>query len=197
MLRGTSRASKLSANSLTDLIEERSSFRTLTRAVLLSLRILCFASFAASMFLAAIMTWAFLSANILAVSRPIPLAPPAASSLWNIWESYERICTWIVGRRAIPMEKIWTCENPTDWQENLTAHTPTSVNFQTFGPVESRNEQMKKKVHKYRDIYFACKMGEPFPVSEKWSVQENGSKRPPSFLPSSLFGPQCPLISKF
>lgn len=60
-----------------DLIEERSSFRTSMQAASLSFKILCFASFAASMFLAAIITCAFLNANTLAVSRPIPLAPPA------------------------------------------------------------------------------------------------------------------------
>lgn len=76
-LRGRSRAMKLSTNALIDLTEQRSSFRTSTRAFSFSSRISCFALLAASMFLAAMMTWALRSAKIFAVSNPIPLAPPA------------------------------------------------------------------------------------------------------------------------
>lgn len=70
---------KLSAKALIDLSEDKSSLRTSIRAFLLFLRISCLASFAASMFLAAIITCAFLEAKTLAVSKPIPLAPPTYS----------------------------------------------------------------------------------------------------------------------
>lgn len=76
MLRGRLSAKKLSANALTDFNELRSSLRISTRAVLFSSKMRCFASFAASIFLAAIMTWAFRRAKTLAVSKPMPLAPP-------------------------------------------------------------------------------------------------------------------------
>ena len=77
MLRGRSRALKLSKNVLTDFTELRSSCSISTRADLFSSKMSCLASFAASMFLAAIMTWAFRRAKTRAVSKPIPLAPPA------------------------------------------------------------------------------------------------------------------------
>ena len=77
--RGRLRALKLSTNALMDFIEQRSSFRTSTWAASLSLRISCLASFAASMFLAAMTTWAFRRAKTLAVSKPIPLAPPTTT----------------------------------------------------------------------------------------------------------------------
>ncbi|KAG5582509.1 hypothetical protein H5410_053136 [Solanum commersonii] len=76
MLSGRLSAKKLSANALTDFNELRSSFRISIRAVLFSFKMRCFASFAASIFLAAIITWAFLRAKTLVVSKPMPLAPP-------------------------------------------------------------------------------------------------------------------------
>lgn len=89
MLRGRSRAKKLSTNDLIDLNEQRSSLRISTRADSLSCRIRCLASFAASIFLAARMTWTFRRANTLAVSNPIPLAPPANRyDAVNIWSLY-------------------------------------------------------------------------------------------------------------
>lgn len=77
MLRGRSRAMKLSTNDRTDFVEHRSSFIMSTRADLFSCVICCLASSADSMFLAAMITWTFLRANTLVVSNPIPLAPPA------------------------------------------------------------------------------------------------------------------------
>lgn len=77
MLRGRSRARKFSTNDLTDFTEQRSSFIMSTRADSLSCSIICLASFAESMFLAAMMTCAFRRAKTRAVSKPIPLAPPA------------------------------------------------------------------------------------------------------------------------
>jgi len=79
MLRGRARAMKLSTNVLTELTEQRSSFNMSTRADSFSCSMSCLASFADSMFLAAIMTWAFRRAKTRAVSNPIPLAPPAFS----------------------------------------------------------------------------------------------------------------------
>lgn len=77
MLRGRSKARKFFTNELTDFTEQRSSFIMSTRAYSLSCSMSCLASFAESMFLAAIMTWTFLRARTRAVSNPIPLAPPA------------------------------------------------------------------------------------------------------------------------
>lgn len=79
MFKGRLRALNASANALMDFIEHRSSFKTSTRAFSLSLRIFFFASLASFKFLAAIMTCAPRRANTLAVSKPIPLAPPARS----------------------------------------------------------------------------------------------------------------------
>lgn len=76
MLSGRSRALKLSANDLTDRIEQRSSLRTSTFAVLHCSSMKILASFAASIFLAAMITWAPRRASTLAVSNPMPLAPP-------------------------------------------------------------------------------------------------------------------------
>ena len=79
ILRGRLRAMKLSANALMELIEQRSSSKTSTRAVSSSVRIILFASLAAFKFLAAMMTWTLRRANTLEVSNPIPLDPPVFS----------------------------------------------------------------------------------------------------------------------
>ena len=76
MLRGSPVERKVSANDRTDLMEQRSSFRTSTLAEPLDFKILSLEAFPASVFLAAMMTWAPLRAKTLAVSSPIPLAPP-------------------------------------------------------------------------------------------------------------------------
>lgn len=86
MLSGRLRAKKLSANALTDFNELRSSFRISIRALAFSFKICCFASFAASIFLAAIITWAFLRAKTRAVSKPIPLAPPVDKMYTNYFK---------------------------------------------------------------------------------------------------------------
>lgn len=66
----------LSEKARTDFSELRSSSKRSTLADGVVFRISCFASVAASMFLAAMMTWAPRSAKTLAVSAPMPLAPP-------------------------------------------------------------------------------------------------------------------------
>lgn len=76
MLRGRPNERNLSAKALTDLSELRSSFKTSTLAVGVHCRMCRCTSSAAAMFLAAMMTWAPLRAKTLAVSAPIPLAPP-------------------------------------------------------------------------------------------------------------------------
>lgn len=77
ILRGRFIEINLSANARTDFNELRSSCRTSTWAFGLLLTKSSFTLFAASIFLAAIMTCAPLRANTLAVSAPIPLAPPS------------------------------------------------------------------------------------------------------------------------
>ena len=64
-----------SAKALTDLRELRSSFRTSTRASG-CISMMRFLASDASVFLAAMMTWAPLRAKTLEVSRPMPLDPP-------------------------------------------------------------------------------------------------------------------------
>jgi len=76
MLRGSFIELNWSAKALTDLRELRSSFRTSIRAAGLFSTMILLASDAASVFLAAMMTWAPLRAKTLDVSRPMPLAPP-------------------------------------------------------------------------------------------------------------------------
>lgn len=69
-------ARKASANALTDLMEQRSSLRTSTLAEGLVPKIRDLVACAASVFLAAMTTRAPRRARTLAVSSPIPLAPP-------------------------------------------------------------------------------------------------------------------------
>jgi len=107
-LRGRSREFKLSANSLMDLIEDRSSFRTSTRASSSSLRISCLASFAATMFLAAIMTWALCKASTLVVSKPIPLAPPASKFISD--HSQPTKTRW--GHSSVQILREYILQNP-------------------------------------------------------------------------------------
>jgi hypothetical protein len=76
MFRGSFIELNWSAKALTDLRELRSSFRTSMRAVGFFSMMVFLASDAASVFLAATMTWAPLRAKTLDVSRPMPLAPP-------------------------------------------------------------------------------------------------------------------------
>ena len=100
MLRGRPRAMKLSTKDLTDFSEQRSSFIISTRADSFSWSMSFLASFADSMFLAATMTWAFLRAKTLAVSKPIPLAPPAFvfQCLVKIWTAH-KTTDKVVGRK--------------------------------------------------------------------------------------------------
>lgn len=83
MLSGILSALNLSANALTELREERSSSRTSILAFVLLIRMSCLASFAALVFLAAMITRAPLSANTLVVSNPMPLAPPTQSHIYS------------------------------------------------------------------------------------------------------------------
>lgn len=76
MFRGSFIELNWSAKALTDLRELRSSFRTSIRAIGFFSMMVFLASDAASVFLAAMMTWAPLRAKTLDVSRPMPLAPP-------------------------------------------------------------------------------------------------------------------------
>jgi hypothetical protein len=76
MFRGRFIELNWSTKALTDLRELRSSFRTSRRAVGFDSVMHFFASDAASVFLAAMMTWAPLRAKTLAVSRPMPLDAP-------------------------------------------------------------------------------------------------------------------------
>jgi hypothetical protein len=76
MLRGRFIELNWSAKALTDLRELRSSLRTSTRAVGFFSVMRFLASDAASVFLAAMMTWAPLRAKTLEVSRPMPLDAP-------------------------------------------------------------------------------------------------------------------------
>ena len=78
MLSGRSRAMNLSTNALIELAEARSSFSKSIRADWFWARISFFAFLHDSIFLAAIITWTFLRAKTLAVSKPIPLAPPGS-----------------------------------------------------------------------------------------------------------------------
>ncbi|RRT50065.1 hypothetical protein B296_00046556 [Ensete ventricosum] len=76
MLRGKSMERNLSAKVRTDFNELRSSSKMSTRDAGAVRWMSCFAPSAASKFLAAMMTCAPRSAKTLAVSVPIPLAPP-------------------------------------------------------------------------------------------------------------------------
>lgn len=101
MLRGRLSARKLSANALTDFNELRSSFRISMCAALFSFKMCCLASFAVSMFLAAIMTWAFLRAKTLAVSNPMPLAPPVYKMYYRINANYFKLTRSTTGSIVI------------------------------------------------------------------------------------------------
>jgi len=93
MFRGSFIELNWSAKALTDLRELRSSFRTSIRAVGFFSKMVFLASDAASVFLAAMMTWAPLRAKTLDVSRPMPLAPPVMMTVRRLASTPSVTCS--------------------------------------------------------------------------------------------------------